>query len=589
MDRIRKEKGGSIFRGSPGSLARLITFFACAIWAITFAHLDPDWHHDGILFKPAIDVASGLSLFSETYTQYGAFTTFLQAAAIKIFGAHLVVLRIQAAGFVALSGVLFWVILRKIVPAFPAVITIFLWLIMAPYLVTHHWPYASIFSLFFMMAGALALIIGVEQSASNSSARIRFIYLLSGFCFALCFWTKQPTGIVIAPISLYFLIAFLGVGVDKRSVVVNFLFLVAGFCACNTILLGFLFATDSLDDWWLQSIVGAALFASEAGASMSELPMVIGIAKKLFPNPATIWAANHSYVWTILPVLNLIVVFSCIARILRRQGAPPQIHFLMVFALMAVGSWGQYFPVLGVGKVYWSATPMFGTVIAGGYLALKAAKWRNVAIYPLLLVLLGLFIAPDIQYRFATVSNKFPSHSIVDFPTLEGMRYSKNFVKGVIRFSGSDTAYYQELADLGRFVKNVRTIDPQLSLITITEDAYLPTVFAPRNPHPVTVWWKEVWQMYPDHAVSLKRFIREAQPLIEIKTKPWGWDAHNWADSNNPARERLGFSHYEVLFESRYSDSGTAQILASPELTRVYHKLFGIDEGRQGIFEPRSQ
>ena len=47
-----------------------------------FAHLDPDWHHDGILFKPAVDVASGKSLFRETFTQYGALTTYLQGAAV---------------------------------------------------------------------------------------------------------------------------------------------------------------------------------------------------------------------------------------------------------------------------------------------------------------------------------------------------------------------------------------------------------------------------------------------------------------------------------------------------------------------------
>ena len=78
-----------------------IFFLFITILAITFyfAHLDPDWHHDGIMFKPAVDVASGLSLFKETFTQYGALTTYLQAGAIALFGEHLIVLRFQAAFF----------------------------------------------------------------------------------------------------------------------------------------------------------------------------------------------------------------------------------------------------------------------------------------------------------------------------------------------------------------------------------------------------------------------------------------------------------------------------------------------------------
>ena len=95
----------------------LILIFSCfvTILAVTsyFAHLDPDWHHDGILFKPAVDVAAGLSLFKETFTQYGALTTYLQAGAVAIFGEQLIVLRLQAAGFLSLSGVLLYLIVSR--------------------------------------------------------------------------------------------------------------------------------------------------------------------------------------------------------------------------------------------------------------------------------------------------------------------------------------------------------------------------------------------------------------------------------------------------------------------------------------------
>ncbi len=75
----------------PLEAARIgLVFLGILIVAAHFARLDPDWHHDGILFKPAVDVAAGLSLFKETFTQYGALTTYLQAGAIAIFGKYLI-------------------------------------------------------------------------------------------------------------------------------------------------------------------------------------------------------------------------------------------------------------------------------------------------------------------------------------------------------------------------------------------------------------------------------------------------------------------------------------------------------------------
>ena len=46
-------------------------------------------HHDGIMFKPAVDFAEGKMLFKESFSQYGALTVLLQGLAIKIFGEYL--------------------------------------------------------------------------------------------------------------------------------------------------------------------------------------------------------------------------------------------------------------------------------------------------------------------------------------------------------------------------------------------------------------------------------------------------------------------------------------------------------------------
>ena len=123
-----------------------------------FAHLDPDWHHDGILFKPAVDVASGKSLFRETFTQYGALTTYLQGAAVALFGKHLIVLRIEAALFLALTGALLYIICSQIVQKYAAILPTLVWLFMAHYSISSLLPWSSIFSLFFVILGGWLLI-----------------------------------------------------------------------------------------------------------------------------------------------------------------------------------------------------------------------------------------------------------------------------------------------------------------------------------------------------------------------------------------------------------------------------------------------
>ena len=111
-----------------------------------FSILDPEWHHDGILFKPAVDVASGLSLFRETFTQYGALTTYLQAGAIYLFGKALIVLRLQAALFFILIGVFNLLILRRLIPFWLAVSSTYVWFLMAPIFLMPFLAWSSIYA-----------------------------------------------------------------------------------------------------------------------------------------------------------------------------------------------------------------------------------------------------------------------------------------------------------------------------------------------------------------------------------------------------------------------------------------------------------
>src|SRR3954470_22772839 len=57
---------------------------ALVAWLLPEVSYGVDPHHDGIMLKPALDVLAGQTLFRDTFMQYGALTTYLQALALWI-------------------------------------------------------------------------------------------------------------------------------------------------------------------------------------------------------------------------------------------------------------------------------------------------------------------------------------------------------------------------------------------------------------------------------------------------------------------------------------------------------------------------
>jgi hypothetical protein len=153
-----------------------------AIISFYFAILDPEWHHDGILFKPAVDVASGLSLFRETFTQYGALTTYIQAGAIYLFGKYLIVLRLQAALFLVLIGFFNILILERLIPRWLAITSTYVWFFLAPIFVLTFLPWSSIYALLFCTIGVWCLILSVEKQQVTRPQ------------FHLCFFCRHCNG-----------------------------------------------------------------------------------------------------------------------------------------------------------------------------------------------------------------------------------------------------------------------------------------------------------------------------------------------------------------------------------------------------------
>ncbi len=549
-----------------------LVFLGILIVAAYFARLDPDWHHDGILFKPAVDVAAGLSLFKETFTQYGALTTYLQAGAIAIFGKYLIVLRLQAAFFLALIGVLFYLIVRRIAPPTIAVLAVTVWALMSPYTVGVLFPWSSIFAMFFVLLGTW-LVIRVDPVKTSHTVGLLW-HFIAGLTFSAAFWSRQPYGIVFPILALYLPLVAFCKDSKWRTTWQSFVFLCLGFLTLSLAGLVWLWVDEALVDWWLQSIIGAQTFAESRGEGRIVLEQIL---RFLFPSPDMIWASNGSWIWWILPILNLFIVFVIFLNIVIKRRLSLACRTLLILSLIGIGTWHQYYPVLSIAHTFYGATPMIGAFIGGTYLALRNFSIRPFACYAIILFLTIVLFARDIDYRIRAGLDKYPVAQ-VEFPTLQGMQFSNKFVQSSIRYSGTDEEYFSNLRTLGKTLNNIQAISPEISLLTITEDAYLGAVFASNNPHKATVWWRWIHRMYPDHRKSVRDYIKENRPLIEIKIKRWGWDEYSWVDPKSPQRTDLGFSDYEILISTDYSDSGASQILAPPDFLAEYQKNFGTEQ-----------
>ncbi|MBO5899552.1 MAG: hypothetical protein J6Q80_02370, partial [Lentisphaeria bacterium] len=173
-------------------LPSVLLFFAGTLFFGFYSLFGIDLHHDGIMFKTAWDAANGVALFRESFSQYGVLTPLLQGAALKVFGAELVVLKLLTAAFYGATLVVYNNIWKRIFKPeekwwrFAAVAIFFL--LSPDCCVTSH-PWASVYALFFLL-----LAVEFTFRFFEDGKRELLFALLAGVCGGLMFGFRQPCG-----------------------------------------------------------------------------------------------------------------------------------------------------------------------------------------------------------------------------------------------------------------------------------------------------------------------------------------------------------------------------------------------------------
>ena len=132
-----------------------------------------DAHHDGLMLKPALDVAAGQTLFKDTFSLYGFLTTQIQVGFLLVFGKKLAVIKLATVLMYGIGSAFMVSAWRRILSLPMTLFAYAIWLLMA-YFYSQEWifhPWSSVYALAFQAAALYFLIQSVQGGAAGPLRR----------------------------------------------------------------------------------------------------------------------------------------------------------------------------------------------------------------------------------------------------------------------------------------------------------------------------------------------------------------------------------------------------------------------------------
>jgi len=500
----------------------IFVFFFTLIISYFFNIIGADPCHDGIMFKPAIDVIEGKLLFKESFTQYGALTTYLQSFSVLIFGKYLIAIRLLTALFYSIISILLYLIFSRFLNKFLNIFFCIIWILLAPFYLAISLPWSSVYALFFQLLSFYLIIIFIEKN--------KFIFIcLSGVSASLTFWCRQPVGVFLFFTVLIFLLflKFIFKSNIKFLLKSITLFLI-GFVGTSLIFLLWFLASNSLKDWWLQSIMFSIFWNSKR---MSLYGSIGFLFKCLF-----VVGYNQSFIWRVFPIINLIMFFKYLVKFFKKEALSKKEVIIFSIVFLSFASWLQYYPGPGGLHSFAAATPMIGLSVYFIWESIEVIinfifninnknkkeiiveenKERNIIrakkkfklIYLnkiiITLIILLLIFSYEITLNIKTGLNRLENNQIkINYPKiLSGLKFNKE----------DAIKYYK----LGKVISKLNENFKNKNIITTGGDALFLT-FQENNINfsPMYVDWGEFnLFLYPDWKEKLNNYIIEEKPII---------------------------------------------------------------------------
>jgi len=372
-----------------------------------------DGHHDGTVLKPALDVWAGQTLYRDSFSQYGPLVTWLQAAGMKMLGAHLFSIRITTVFFYAMIAVLLVALWRRFLPSRLMLWLVFaVWLNLPPFYHTDFHAWSSVYALFFQLLGLWFLLRAFEAPEGTDGQKPAWHantwFFASGMSAMLVFWCRQPVGMLavagLAATSLLY--AFL---MRKPFAPLS---ATGGMAAVFGAILLHMHAAGSLADWYRQTIAWPMHWSQATGGNnlhgavfcmlrrrnetivllallLAARPLVSLAARRgrktLYAAAILLGAAffwrypkplYQSAIYTLMPLACLVVpVLLLFIERSKRGSLLPRFDLRfwrgVAAATLILSSWPQFYPVPDSRHLFWSLA------FAAGFMVYLLWKWLH--------------------------------------------------------------------------------------------------------------------------------------------------------------------------------------------------------------------
>jgi 4-amino-4-deoxy-L-arabinose transferase-like glycosyltransferase len=490
-------------------------FFFCLTFLVAayYSVYDVDPHHDGAIFKPALDVSNGMMLYRDTFSQYGALFTLITAAGLKVFGPYVLVLRILAAFFYGLIGAMLWLLGKRLLPRWLAALVVLFWLGVAGYIGGWFLAWSSIYALFFQLAAVYFLLRHQENEDDEWGAEKYWSQwlVLAGLMAALAFWCRQPTGVLtLGAMMVFSSMRRLRSLPDWRQAWFQVRTLMFGFVLGVLPILGWIVLNGALKDWYLQNFVFGSLFIKFFGHSDD----IRYLLRHLFPFFNLGGYQPGSMLYGMLPVLNLAGLALLAGKMWRGETLVGGEAVAYAIGLLSLASWPQYYPFPDDGlHAYWAATPMMPMTAWLMWTGVEAARmrgWISAGLPAAGLVVAGLLLL--FGARLAEVGKLARDNSRNDWVRIEQPKQLRGLV-----ISPQLAARYQYISDtLAAYVSS----HPQATVISAhRENLHITFSLNARNFHPLTqdstagAHWL-IPELYPQYYQALNQYVNKYKPLV---------------------------------------------------------------------------
>jgi hypothetical protein len=530
--------------------ALVASLFSAGLMALLLplAPLGVDPHHDGIMLKPALDVLAGQVLFRDTFSQYGALTTYLHVAALWI-QPSLPSLRLMTVAAYGISLFFLYAAWRLILPRSLTIVACGLFILFIPGYeknwLDEYWlllPWSSVYAMMFQALALYALLNVIRDEQAQRWG------VLLGLACAAVFWCRQPVGVMTAGCVAVIWLALHWTGwvpshQSKRSTLTGIL---GGFFGVHALFLGGIWLSGAGPEWWYQNFIwprnyalGAANSNWHAGLKVFVHPptvswllllllaaLIPGLLKRLGVrlSPRSVLAyyvcLGLAVVWQherVLPVLALrtggwigllpvVVMLQALDSIWlgfasRPTQKPAEYYLVAAAAAMSLGSLMQYYPVPDPLHIMWALAPAFGLIIFALW------RWSGWPVSLVVVVFAAAFL-PSAYHRIQSAHKALaqPYVTLVHPRALRGMKVPP--------------AQAQIIDRIVAAVDPILKLQPGMPSALIGDDAlYLCFSGNLANPLPYFVTWSGL----ADNAANQRRWghIQNVRPMLFLHKADW--------------------------------------------------------------------